>query len=453
MTVQHRFLPTTPSDRESLLAACGVSSLEDLLKSIPDEVRFKGELPSGPAQSELEIRRRVRTLMRDGRYSKNALSFIGAGIYDHMCPAAVNQLTLRGEFLTSYTPYQPEMSQGTLQALFEFQTMVAELFGMQVSNASHYDGSTSLAEAALMAMRLSKNKNRLLVSSAVHPEYKQVLSTYLANLGVDIVEVPTDAGVTSLNSLRSLLSSDVMGVVVQSPNFYGCIEDLENLCAVTKDNGSLFITSTPETLSLAVLPPPGEFGTDIATGEGQSFGVPQSFGGPFVGLFTSKLEYVRQMPGRLCGETVDAKGRRSYTLTLSTREQHIRRDKATSNICTNQNLIALWATIWLTMMGKEGLYELAVQNLSKTEYAKDVLLKTGKANLRFPHQKTFNEFVIELNSPAQSFIDRAASLGVAPGVALSRFNPSDQSGLLVCVTEKKSREDIDHLAQLLRDLA
>ena len=427
--------------------------MEDLLQGIPSNVRFNGVLPSGPAQSELEIRRRVRTLMKDGRYAQNALSFIGAGIYDHMCPSAVNQLTLRGEFLTSYTPYQPEMSQGTLQALFEFQTMVAELFGMEVSNASHYDGSTSLAEAALMAMRINKGKNRLLVSSSVHPEYIQVLTTYLAYLGVALSFIPLEAGATSLNSLKSLLSDDVMAVIIQSPNFYGCIEDLESLSAVTKAKDALFIVSTPETLSLAVLPSPGDCGADIATGEGQSFGVPQSFGGPFVGLFTSKLEHVRQMPGRLCGETVDAQGRRSYTLTLSTREQHIRRDKATSNICTNQNLIALWATIWLTMMGKEGFHELAVQNLSKAEYAKDILVKTGKAKLRYPTQNTFNEFVIELNGSAGEFAQKAAALGIAPGVALSRFDSTDTTGLLVCVTEKKSRDDIDHLAQLLRDLA
>lgn len=453
MTVQHRFLPTTPTDRMELLKACGVNSMEDLLQGIPSDVRFNGVLPSGPAQSELEIRRRVRTLMKDGRYAKNALSFIGAGIYDHMCPSAVNQLTLRGEFLTSYTPYQPEMSQGTLQALFEFQTMVAELFGMEVSNASHYDGSTSLAEAALMAMRINKGKNRLLVSSSVHPEYIQVLTTYLANLGVELSFIPLEAGTTSLNSLKSLLSDDVMAVIIQSPNFYGCVEDLESLSAVAKSKNALFIVSTPETLSLAVLPSPGDCGADIATGEGQSFGVPQSFGGPFVGLFTSKLEYVRQMPGRLCGETVDAQGRRSYTLTLSTREQHIRRDKATSNICTNQNLIALWATIWLTMMGKEGFHELAVQNLSKAEYAKDVLVKTGKAKLRYPTQSTFNEFVIELKGSAAEFAQKAAAQGIAPGVALSRFDSTDTTGLLVCVTEKKSRDDIDHLAQLLRDLA
>lgn len=427
--------------------------MEDLLQGIPSDVRFNGVLPSGPAQSELEIRRRVRTLMKDGRYAKNALSFIGAGIYDHMCPSAVNQLTLRGEFLTSYTPYQPEMSQGTLQALFEFQTMVAELFGMEVSNASHYDGSTSLAEAALMAMRINKGKNRLLVSSSVHPEYIQVLTTYLANLGVELSFIPLEAGTTSLNSLKSLLSDDVMAVIIQSPNFYGCVEDLESLSAVAKAKDALFIVSTPETLSLAVLPSPGDCGADIATGEGQSFGVPQSFGGPFVGLFTSKLEYVRQMPGRLCGETVDAQGRRSYTLTLSTREQHIRRDKATSNICTNQNLIALWATIWLTMMGKEGFHELAVQNLSKAEYAKDVLVKTGKAKLRYPTQSTFNEFVVELKGSAAEFAQKAAAQGIAPGVALSRFDSTDTTGLLVCVTEKKSRDDIDHLAQLLRDLA
>jgi glycine dehydrogenase subunit 1 len=453
MTVQHRFLPTTPTDRMELLKACGVNSMEDLLQGIPSDVRFNGVLPSGPAQSELEIRRRVRTLMKDGRYAKNALSFIGAGIYDHMCPSAVNQLTLRGEFLTSYTPYQPEMSQGTLQALFEFQTMVAELFGMEVSNASHYDGSTSLAEAALMAMRINKGKNRLLVSSSVHPEYIQVLTTYLANLGVELSFIPLEAGTTSLNSLKSLLSDDVMAVIIQSPNFYGCVEDLESLSAVAKSKNALFIVSTPETLSLAVLPSPGDCGADIATGEGQSFGVPQSFGGPFVGLFTSKLEHVRQMPGRLCGETVDAQGRRSYTLTLSTREQHIRRDKATSNICTNQNLIALWATIWLTMMGKEGFHELAVQNLSKAEYAKDVLVKTGKAKLRYPTQSTFNEFVIELKGSAAEFAQKAAAQGIAPGVALSRFDSTDTTGLLVCVTEKKSRDDIDHLAQLLRDLA
>lgn len=453
MTVQHRFLPTTPTDRLELLKACGVNSMEDLLQGIPSDVRFNGVLPSGPAQSELEIRRRVRTLMKDGRYAKNALSFIGAGIYDHMCPSAVNQLTLRGEFLTSYTPYQPEMSQGTLQALFEFQTMVAELFGMEVSNASHYDGSTSLAEAALMAMRINKGKNRLLVSSSVHPEYIQVLTTYLANLGVELSFIPLEAGTTSLNSLKSLLSDDVMAVIIQSPNFYGCVEDLESLSAVAKAKDALFIVSTPETLSLAVLPSPGDCGADIATGEGQSFGVPQSFGGPFVGLFTSKLEYVRQMPGRLCGETVDAQGRRSYTLTLSTREQHIRRDKATSNICTNQNLIALWATIWLTMMGKEGFHELAVQNLSKAEYAKDVLVKTGKAKLRYPTQSTFNEFVVELKGSAAEFAQKAAAQGIAPGVALSRFDSTDTTGLLVCVTEKKSRDDIDHLAQLLRDLA
>jgi glycine dehydrogenase subunit 1 len=453
MTFQHRFLPTTATDRAELLKACGASSIEDLLIGIPKNVRFDGVLPSGPAQSELEIRRRIRALMKDGRYARNALSFIGAGIYEHMCPAAVNQLTLRGEFLTSYTPYQPEMSQGTLQALFEFQTMVAELFGMDVSNASHYDGSTSLAEAALMAMRLNKDRNRLLVSAAVHPEYVQVLRTYLANLGVELAFVPLDAGVTSLNSLKSLISEQVLGVIIQSPNFYGCVEDLEAVGAVAKSKGALFIVSTPETLSLAVLPSPGECGADIATGEGQSFGVPQSFGGPFVGLFTSKLEYVRQMPGRLCGETVDSQGRRSYTLTLSTREQHIRRDKATSNICTNQNLMALWATIWLTMFGREGFYELAVQNLSKTEYAKEKLLSTGKARLRYAQQKTFNEFVIDLNKPAQEFFEAAAARGIAPGVPLSRFDANDTAGLLVCVTEKKSREDIDSLAQLLRELA
>lgn len=454
MTVDHRFIPNTSEDRTQLLKACGVSSIEGLLTGIPQDVRFAGTLANGPALSEHDIRRRVQTLARKSRYAQGALSFLGAGVYDHFCPSAVNQLTLRGEFLTSYTPYQPEMAQGTLQSLFEFQTMVAELFGMEVSNASHYDGSTSLAEASLMAMRLHKNKKRILVSRGVHPEYIEVMKTYLFNLGVEVSFVPlNDEGRTSTSAVKSLLNDDVMALVVQSPNFFGCFEDQEVLADAARKNGSLFIANVTEPLSLGIVNPPGHYGADIATGEGQSFGLPQSFGGPYVGLFTAKMEYVRQMPGRLCGETIDAKGRRSYALTLSTREQHIRREKATSNICTNQNLFALWATIWLAMVGKEGFRALASQNLAKAEYAKDALQKTGKAVVRHKKTPTFNEFVIDLPGSAAEFATKAIARGIAPGVVLERFFADDRHGLLVCVTEKKTREDIDAMCALIKELA
>lgn len=454
MNFEHRFIPNTDADRQSLLQACGVDSIEKLLVGIPSEVRLKGVLANGPALSEMEIKKRIQTIMRQSRYMRGALSFIGAGIYDHYCPAAVNQLTLRGEFLTSYTPYQPEMSQGTLQALFEFQTMVAELFAMDVSNASHYDGSTSLAEAALMAMRLKKDKKRILVSHGVHPEYINVMKTYLTNLGVELSIVPlSENGTTSEAALKSLLSDDVMGFVCQSPNFMGVIENQQSLSDITKSKNALYISNVTEPLSLGLLKPPGDFDADIATGEGQSFGLPQSFGGPYVGLFTAKAEYVRQMPGRLCGETVDAQNRRSYALTLSTREQHIRREKATSNICTNQNLFALWGSIWLAMTGKQGFKILAEQNLAKAEFAKEVIQKTGKAKLRYSKSATFNEFVIELATPAAEFARKAIARGIAPGVVLERFYSDDKNGILVAVTEQKSREDIESLALAIKELA
>ena len=393
---QNRFLPTTDDDKKILLKACGVSSVENLLVGIPKEARFFKELNIGKPHSEFEMKRMLSQMTKNGRFKNSALSFLGAGVYDHFCPSLVNQITLRGEYLTSYTPYQPEMAQGTLQALYEFQSMVAEIFGMEISNASHYDGSTSFTESALMAMRIFPNKKRILVSSAVHPEYIEVLKTYAMNLGVEIGLVPTtENGTTCLSQLKSMLTDNVAVVLAQSPNFFGCIENMQALSDISHEAGSLFSSSVMEPLSLALFQTPGEYGADIATGEGQSFGLPQSFGGPYVGLFTTHMKHVRQLPGRLCGETVDAKGRRSYTLTLSTREQHIRREKATSNICTNQNLFALWASIWLSLMGKEGFVELAEQNISKAEYAKSELTKSGKAKIRYSKTPSFNEFVLE----------------------------------------------------------
>lgn len=447
----HRLLPTTEQDKKELFTACGVKNIEELLVGIPKEVRLHHPLSIGHGLSEIEIKRNISKMVKNSRNKKSALSFLGAGVYDHFCPAAVNQLTLRGEFLTSYTPYQPEFSQGTLQALFEFQSMVAEIFGMEISNASHYDGSTSMAEAALMAIRMKSDRKRILVSAGVHPEYIEVLKTYLTNLGVEISIVPlSDEGKTSQSALKSILGNDIAIVIAQSPNFFGCVEDMEELCDLAHSKGSLFSANVTEPLSLALLKTPGDYHADIATGEGQSFGLPQSFGGPYVGIFTSQLENVRQMPGRLCGETVDALGRRSYTLTLSTREQHIRREKATSNICTNQNLCALWATIWLSLVGKKGFVALAEQNLAKAEYAKSELLKTGKAKLRYQKSQSFNEFILDLNTSTQSFIKKCVENNVAPGVPLQKFFSEDKNGLLVAVTEKKSSEDIDAFVDLLK---
>ncbi len=451
---QNRFLPTTTLDKQELLKECGAHSIQELLQGIPHEVQFKRLLNTGKPHSELEIKRIITKLMQNTRHTKQGLSFLGAGVYDHYCPAAVNQLTLRGEFLTSYTPYQPEMAQGSLQALYEFQSMIAEIFGMEISNASHYDGSTSFAESALMALRIQPTKKRILVSAGVHPEYIDVLKTYILNLEVELHIIPlNENGTTSKQALQSLLNDNVAAVLAQSPNFLGCIEDMSTLADTTHQAGSLFCASVTEPLSLAVLKTPGEYHADIATGEGQSFGLPQSFGGPYVGLFTTRLANVRQMPGRLCGETVDAQGRRSYTLTLSTREQHIRREKATSNICTNQNLCALWSTIWLSLIGKEGFVDLAHQNISKAEYAKSEILKTQKAKLRYHNTPTFNEFVVELNNPIEKFMESCLKHEVAPGVPLKRFQQSDKNGLLIAITEQKTKDDIDLLVDLIKKYA
>jgi glycine dehydrogenase subunit 1 len=451
MTISHRFLPTTNHDKQNLLSQCGVNSIEDLLKGIPEEIQFKKTLNLGLPLSEYEIKQKLTHLLKNSRNKQNAISFLGAGVYDHYAPAAINQLLLRGEFLTSYTPYQAEMAQGTLQALFEFQTMIARIFGMDVSNASHYDGATSMAEAALMALRIQPSKKNIVVSAGVHPEYIDVLKTYTTALDVDLNIVPLDEnGTTNQTVLKEQLNEQSALAIVQSPNFFGVVEDTETLCAIAKKYGALFSVNVTEPLSLAVLKTPGECGADIATGEGQSFGLPQSFGGPYVGLFTTRKEYVRQIPGRLCGETLDANGRRSYTLTLSTREQHIRREKATSNICTNQNLCALWAAIWLALVGQEGFVELAEQNLSKSEYAKSKLTSLKNVKLRYHNSLNFNEFVIDLPCSANDLIKKCVKNNVMPGLPLSRFDSSDAHGLLIAITERKSRDDIDHLCELIK---
>jgi len=452
MTISHRFLPTTSNDKKILLQECGVQSIEDLLMGIPNEIQFKNTLNLGDPLSEYEIRQKLKKIMENCRHNRSGISFLGAGVYDHYTPAVVSQLLLRGEFLTSYTPYQPEMAQGTLQALFEFQTMIARIFGMELSNASHYDGATSMAEAALMGIRLKPNCKKILVSEGIHPEYLKVLNTYIGALKVEVIKVPLDitTGQTDKKILSSLIADDVAIVMMQNPNFFGVIENIEEFSKCCKTKNVLFTVNVTEPLSLAILQSPGDVGADVATGEGQSFGIPPSFGGPYIGLFTTHKEYVRQIPGRLCGETIDADGRRSYTLTLNTREQHIRRDKATSNICTNQNLCALWVSIWLALVGKNGFYQLAEQNLSKSEYAKSKISSLPNVKLRYAKSLNFNEFTINLPCPAEEFVQRCIPHNYMPGLPLSRFNADDKNGLLISITEKKSKEDIDQLCDLIQ---
>lgn len=444
----HRYIPNTAQDRQTILAACKASSFEDLLQDgIPENIRYRERLLGGRAAwSEFEIERAIQEMFRGSRSATAGLSFLGAGSYDRFCPSLVSQLTLRGEFLTAYTPYQPEYAQGTLQALFEFQSMVAEIFGMDVATASHYDGSTALAEAILLAKRINKNGEIVFLSAALHPEYAAVCKTYLAAQGVEIKTLPVSrSGQTEFPpELES--HSKPLAVVVQSPNVLGVVEDLGALTTWTRAHGAQSIVSVTDPVAMGLYEAPGAYGVDIVTGEGQAFGLPQSFGGPYLGLFCARKDYVRQLPGRLCGETTDGNGKRSFTLTLSTREQHIRRDKATSNICTNQNLCALWATIWLASFGKEGFRELATQNHAKARYLADSLAKVPGVSLRYPDAAIFNELTIDLHKgSAQDFFDWASHQNLAPGIPLSRWNAKDTTGMVICVTEKRTRADIDRL--------
>ncbi|HUQ32394.1 MAG TPA: aminomethyl-transferring glycine dehydrogenase subunit GcvPA, partial [Pyrinomonadaceae bacterium] len=378
--------------------------------------------------------------------------FLGAGAYSHYSPTIVDHLISRSEFFTAYTPYQPEISQGTLQAIFEFQTLVCQLTGMDVANASMYDGSTALAEAVLMAERITRRK-KVLTSSAVHPEYLEVVDTYVQHYGVDFHRVETDeaTGLISAEGLNSL-DDQTAALVVQSPNFFGCIEDVQALAERAHAAGALLIVCVTEAISFGLLRSPGACGADIVVAEGQSFGVPLSFGGPFVGLFATRDKYARQIPGRLVGEAFDKEGRRGFVLTLATREQHIRREKATSNICTNEGLIALAATIYMETMGRSGLQEVATQCAQKAAYTARRIVELTGFSLPF-NAPRFNEFVVRAPVEAKGLLSRLASeKDITGGLALARYYPDRSNDFLVCVTETNSRQEIDALIAGLKDL-
>ncbi|HBF14003.1 MAG TPA: aminomethyl-transferring glycine dehydrogenase subunit GcvPA [Deltaproteobacteria bacterium] len=444
-----RYLPHTKQDIKDMLQVIGKDSVDALFESIPEELRLKRALNLPKALSEMELRSEMLRLSKKNVSVRDTVSFLGGGAYNHYVPSPISQLINRGEFFTAYTPYQPEVSQGTLQALFEFQTMICELTGMEIANASNYDASTGCAEALLMSARLNGRK-KALVARSVHPQYRKVMRTYLSRFGYEIVEVGyAKDGSLDWNDFEAKCDASVGAVMVGSPNFFGVIEDLQKIGARTKqDEKTIFITVASEPLSMALLNPPGSVGADIAVAEGQSFGVGLSFGGPYLGLFATQQKYIRAMPGRIVGETVDVDGKRGFVLTFSTREQHIRREKATSNICTNQGLCALMSTIYLSLMGKEGLTRLAQINLSRATYAKEALTATGKVKLLFDGP-TFNEFVICLPD-AQNVLAGLKKRGIFAGIWLPRYYKELKDAVLVCVTEMNSKEQIDLLVSELK---
>ena len=428
-----------------MLAAIGLPRIEDLFATIPEEVRFEGRWALPEPLSEGSLIAHLGELSQKNADASCYINLLGGGAYHHYIPKVLDHLLLRSEFYTSYTPYQPEISQGTLQSMFEFQSMICELTGMEVANASMYDGASSLAEALLVASRITK-RYMVIISRTIHPEYRQVVRTYLHNSLERVIEIPFDEkGTTDINRLRDHLGPQVAAVALQSPNFFGCIEEMGEVARMAHQTGSLLIVAITEPLSLGLLKPPGEMGADIVVGEGQSFGIPLSFGGPYLGLFATRREYVRAMPGRIVGETTDGRGQRGFVLTLSTREQHIRREEATSNICTNEGLCALAATIFLALMGREGIRELALLNLSKAQYAKELL----KDRVRFP-SPTFNEFVIQPGRDVKALLRELLEEKILGGVDLTPFYPELKDCLLLCFTEMVPRAAIDNLAKVVR---
>jgi len=434
-----------------MLDSVGLKSAEALFDSIPENLLLRRPLNTPAALSEIELLAQFEQMGARNTGARRT-SFLGGGAYSHYIPTIVDHILSRSEFFTAYTPYQPEISQGTLQTIFEFQTLVCQLTGMEVANASMYDGSTALAEAVLMAERVTK-RSKVVAASSIHPQYLEVVKTYVQHAGIalEVIDHDEQTGQTG-SSLAAAIDDHTAAVVVQSPNFFGCIEDLSSLANAAHAKGALLVVAITEALSLGLLKSPGECGADIVVAEGQSFGVPLSFGGPYVGLFATREKYARQIPGRLVGEAYDKKGRRGFVLTLATREQHIRREKATSNICTNEGLIALAATVYLETMGRKGIQEVAHQCVQKAAYAARKISALPGFSLPFTGAR-FNEFVVRAPINAVDLLSKLGTeKGIDGGLALSRFLPGHQNDILVCVTETNTRDQIDALVAGLSSL-
>jgi glycine dehydrogenase subunit 1 len=441
-----RYLPKSPAERLNMLAEIGAASIDDLFATIPAEYRLDRDLEVPRQQAESEIIDYFRAAGK--KNSTEYASFLGAGAYRHYRPVIIDSLVQRGEFLTSYTPYQAEITQGTLQAIFEFQTMIAELTGMDVANASMYDGSTGAAEAVMMAVRVT-GRHKAVVATTVHPEYREVLATYAKHQGLPTMLIGYNAktGRVDLEALDAAVTEETAAVLVQNPNFFGIVEDIPAIAEIAHAKGALLIVSIAEAVSLGIVRPPIE--ADIVAMEAQSFGVALSYGGPFCGVIAAKEKYVRQMPGRLVGQTTDGAGNRGFVLTLATREQHIRREKATSNICTNQALVALMATIFLTVYGKEGIRELAEHNLAKADYAAKTLSAQPGVELLFTGAPRFHEFVLQTTEPHEQWSPRLLDEKIVGGIALDRWYPELGNATLWCATEMIKRESIDKAAKVL----
>ncbi|AYC29557.1 aminomethyl-transferring glycine dehydrogenase subunit GcvPA [Paenisporosarcina cavernae] len=441
--MKHRYLPMAEQDQLEMLEAIGVEKIDDLFADIPEKVRFQGNYAIKEAKSENELTKELAALAAKNADTKSYASFLGAGVYDHYKPIIVDHVISRSEFYTAYTPYQPEISQGELQAIFEFQTMICELTGMDLANSSMYDGGTALAEAGMLAAGHTRRK-KILVSETVHPESIDVVKTYALGQSIDVVVVPSKDGITDVEALTSLMDDSIAAVMVQYPNFFGQIESLSTIEKIAHEQKALFVVSS-NPLSLGVLTPPGKLGADIVVGDAQPFGIPESFGGPHCGYFAVTKALMRKVPGRLVGETTDEVGRRGFVLTLQAREQHIRRDKATSNICSNQALNALAASVAMTALGKQGIQDIAIQNIAKTHYAKKALEKAG---IHVLYQGAhFNELVIDLKSNVTALNKVLFDKGIIGGFDLGRVSEKWDGQCLIAVTEQRTKEEIDAFVQ------
>ena len=439
------YVLNTPDDQRAMLEQIGVASIEELFATIPGSLRLQRPLDVPPALTEMELTRHLQQLAARNRSADRAVCFLGGGSYDHFIPAVVDTIAGRSEFYTAYTPYQAEASQGSLQAFFEFQTLICQLTGLDVANASLYDGGSAVAEAVLMALAVTAKRHKVLVAESVHPEYRRTLTTYLANLDARIETLPTPGGYLDPDDLKRVMDDQTVCVVVQHPNFFGCLEEVEVLSAVAHARGALFIVSF-DPISLGLLKRPGQYGADIAVAEGQALGNPLSYGGPYLGILACREEFVRKMPGRLVGQTTDRHGKRCWVLTLQTREQHIRREKATSNICTNQGLMALKATVYLAALGPQGLKETAALCTRKAHYAAEQLTRLAGFALRF-RRPFFKEFTLTVPGDVPAQLSRLLAAGYHAGLHLGRWYPQLNNCISIAVTEKRTRAEIDGLVK------
>jgi glycine dehydrogenase subunit 1 len=442
------YVLNTPADQQAMLAAIGVSSLAELFHAIPENLRLNRPLAVPAALSEIELQQHTEHLAGRNLSADRAVCFLGGGSYDHFIPAVVDAVASRSEFYTAYTPYQAEASQGSLQAFFEYQTLICQLTGLDVANASLYEGGSAVAESVMMAMSIHPKRTKVVIAESVHPEYRQTLVTYAANLPLQVVPLATPQGFLNPDDLKRALDDQTLCVIVQHPNFFGFLEEAEAIGKLCKERGALYVVSF-DPISLGLLKRPGQYGADIAVAEGQSLGNPMVYGGPYLGIMACREEFVRKIPGRLVGQTIDRHGKRCWVLTLQTREQHIRREKATSNICTNQGLFALRAAVYLTALGPQGLRETAALCLRKAHYLADELKKVAGVEMPFAHP-FFKEFTVNVPGDVMAVIERMLKTGYHAGLPTGRWYRAQQQGLTIAVTEKRTRQELDGYVAALK---